>query len=362
CHCVDNPDIKSEMAMLRKYAPNVPEDVLRRLTVAFADLRRLVDEGLISYPYSTRELVGVAKHLQAYPTEGLSRALQNVFDFDHDSPDVRALIVDVLTRHGIPTGMESEFRVELAQVLPLPEMRVAERWSVEDGRYAAEKGVVFQAVVEEFKPRGGWGMQIPRRSTTLPRTEGRSRVFTEQLYTFTVPTAGEALHAVRAVDDTLYVVTSSPVTVHMVTGQRTAVALDLYEYFPLQSVTPQLKLAQVAPGKFCLYSALEHSLLILDFNAKLIYSMTIQDFEPDRPVVVSTSLADNGILATNLMHRNIPLWIPALDVARNDSPPVTQNHFAILDERLQNRGNMRGRLIGLIDNKDEALADGSDKR
>jgi hypothetical protein len=32
---------------------------------AFTDLRRLVDDGQLAYPYSTRELVNIARHLQA---------------------------------------------------------------------------------------------------------------------------------------------------------------------------------------------------------------------------------------------------------------------------------------------------------
>jgi len=61
---VDNPDLESEMFLLRKYAPDISEDLLLKLTAAFGDLRKLVDEGLISYPYSTRELVNIVKHMQ----------------------------------------------------------------------------------------------------------------------------------------------------------------------------------------------------------------------------------------------------------------------------------------------------------
>jgi len=61
---VDNPDSESEMFLLRKYAPNISEDLLLKLTAAFKELRKLVDEGLISYPYSTRELVNIVKHMQ----------------------------------------------------------------------------------------------------------------------------------------------------------------------------------------------------------------------------------------------------------------------------------------------------------
>lgn len=50
--------------MLKKYGPDVPEEVIRKLVAAFGELRHLADEGQISYPYSTREVVNVVRHIQ----------------------------------------------------------------------------------------------------------------------------------------------------------------------------------------------------------------------------------------------------------------------------------------------------------
>ena len=50
--------------MLRQYGPDVPEDTLRRLVEAFSELREMADTGLLAYPYSTREVVNIVKHLQ----------------------------------------------------------------------------------------------------------------------------------------------------------------------------------------------------------------------------------------------------------------------------------------------------------
>ena len=52
-------------AMLRQYGPGVPDATLKKLVSAFGELRSMADDGLISYPYSTREVVSVVKHLQA---------------------------------------------------------------------------------------------------------------------------------------------------------------------------------------------------------------------------------------------------------------------------------------------------------
>lgn len=50
--------------MLRQYGPDVPEASLKKLVSAFSELRQMADEGLIAYPYSTREVVNIVKHLQ----------------------------------------------------------------------------------------------------------------------------------------------------------------------------------------------------------------------------------------------------------------------------------------------------------
>ena len=52
--------------MLRQYGPNVPEHILQKLVAAFGELRNLADQGIINYPYSTREVVNIVKHLQVW--------------------------------------------------------------------------------------------------------------------------------------------------------------------------------------------------------------------------------------------------------------------------------------------------------
>ena len=51
-------------AMLRQYGGDVPEHLLEKLVGAFSELGAMADEGLIAYPYSTREVVAIVKHLQ----------------------------------------------------------------------------------------------------------------------------------------------------------------------------------------------------------------------------------------------------------------------------------------------------------
>jgi hypothetical protein len=73
CHAIQNPDQASEIALLTAYAPETPGPLLHMLTGAFKELRKMVDEGKLSYPYSTRELVGIVRHLRRFPDDSLGR-------------------------------------------------------------------------------------------------------------------------------------------------------------------------------------------------------------------------------------------------------------------------------------------------
>lgn len=123
CHSVDNPDPQSEIAMLKMYAPNVSEKILNKLVSAFGSLRKLSDQGIISYPYSTRELVNIVKHLEKFPDDSLSSVLTNVSDFDHfaEQSDLKNTFIEVMHKHGIPIG-NATFQINLAQQVQMPKV------------------------------------------------------------------------------------------------------------------------------------------------------------------------------------------------------------------------------------------------
>lgn len=101
CHAVDNPSTDSEIFLLKQYGPDVPDELLTKLVNAFGELRHMADVGQLSYPYSTREVVNVVKHLQQYPNENLSELIGNVLDFDRYSPESLEQVTDVLQRNGL---------------------------------------------------------------------------------------------------------------------------------------------------------------------------------------------------------------------------------------------------------------------
>ena len=56
--------IKPTQALLKQYGPDVSEEILLKLIGSFSELRAMSDAGTFLYPYSTRELVNIVKHMQ----------------------------------------------------------------------------------------------------------------------------------------------------------------------------------------------------------------------------------------------------------------------------------------------------------
>jgi von Willebrand factor A domain-containing protein 8 len=101
---ISNPDLNSEMNLLRSYAPSLEEHSIRSIASSFGELRQFSDNGDISYPYSTREAIAVVKHLEKFPSDGVVSALHNVLDFDSYDHQTYSLLGKVFQRHGIPVS------------------------------------------------------------------------------------------------------------------------------------------------------------------------------------------------------------------------------------------------------------------
>ena len=103
CHVVDNPDIASEVELLKSVGPDVPKNRIIQLSLLFAELRELVASGQLAYPYSTRELVKLVSHAQRFPRDSLEEVAAGVFAFDIADTKKRKPLLEVLQRHGIAT-------------------------------------------------------------------------------------------------------------------------------------------------------------------------------------------------------------------------------------------------------------------
>ena len=133
CHTVFNPDLQSEVQLLRQYGADVPHSLLHRVASVFAELRSLAEGGELNYPFSTREAVSLVRHMQAFPNDGLLGAAENVFSFDSHQPHLSSQLSAVLRRHGIPAATGSEpFVTRLAPTEALPPSEPLEAWQALD--------------------------------------------------------------------------------------------------------------------------------------------------------------------------------------------------------------------------------------
>lgn len=131
CHAIDNPEMASEIQLLKQYGPNVDEKLIKKLVKAFGELRSMADTSQISYPYSTREVVNIVKHLNKYPKENVSELIGNVLDFDRHSPESLDQVTSVLIKHGIE--IESYAKNELAELRRQKQLQVSvDRYSGKD--------------------------------------------------------------------------------------------------------------------------------------------------------------------------------------------------------------------------------------
>lgn len=243
-HAIDNPDEASELALLQAYAPSVSVDILRRICTAFAELRELVDNGTITYPYSTREAVAVAKHLEKFPQDGVTSVLENVLAFDAYDKNLRKQLSEVFLRHGIPlspvSGQPLRMQVRLAESTELPPLQHTATWDWGD---ASDAVVVDFSIPKRQLPSFAVQSTLPRRKIWFDPATTRSfgvqqqRVheFTEEVASFRVPLKGNRKQRAHGMvvfpDDSVHVLTTNPMSLHSFSnyesGERTHKVLEI---------------------------------------------------------------------------------------------------------------------------------------
>ncbi|XDV30937.1 hypothetical protein PO909_033759, partial [Leuciscus waleckii] len=230
CHAVDNPKPQAEFAMLKQYGPGVPDAVLQKLVAAFGELRAMADQGTITYPYSTREVVNIVKHLQKFPDEGLANVVRNVFDFDSYNKDTREVLITALHKHGIPIGAKPT-SVHLAKELPLPDCKMAGYWAINrDGN--TRRKLLCPTESHRIDIKGPVFLRV--QSYPSERHETRSMSFTEEQARWQIPmNEVNIICDVTTANDSIYVATCNPVSLYAMKERGDSVqCVELYDIFP----------------------------------------------------------------------------------------------------------------------------------
>ncbi|XP_052868127.1 von Willebrand factor A domain-containing protein 8 [Anopheles cruzii] len=139
CHAVDNPSPDSEETLLRHYGPNVPTALIRQLVDAFAELRGMADAGTLHYPYSTREVIAIVKHLERFPNDSMAELIGNVLDHDRYAPETIEQVTAVLLKHGLPIGEYTEGSDALGALRHQRPLRLALKNSRSDKKVTGPK-------------------------------------------------------------------------------------------------------------------------------------------------------------------------------------------------------------------------------
>nr|XP_005585792.1 PREDICTED: von Willebrand factor A domain-containing protein 8 isoform X1 [Macaca fascicularis] len=314
CHAVDNPKPHSELEMLRQYGPNVPEPILQKLVAAFGELRSLADQGIINYPYSTREVVNIVKHLQKFPTEGLSSVVRNVFDFDSYNNDMREILINTLHKYGIPIGAKPT-SVQLAKELPLPEQTFMGYWTIGQARSGMQK-LLCPVETHHIDIKGPALINI--QEYPIERHEERSLNFTEECASWRIP-----LNEVNIICDiatsheneqnTLYVVTCNPASLYFMnmTGES-GFFVDFFDIFtrtangiwhPFMTVAP---LGSPLKGQVVLHEQQSDVILLLDTTGRALHRLILpsEKLTSKKPFWWNKEEAETYKMCKEFSHKN----------------------------------------------------------
>jgi len=224
-----NPPRESEIILLQNFGPNIERQKLEQLVDVFTELRQLSIDGIISYPYSLRELVSIVKHLNMFPNDSLADVVRNVFDLDNYNTDVIDRIRSILHRHGIPFHVQNR-TVNLAISHPLKLVPHRETWSMtnvnDEDIERSSSPIIFSE--KSNKP----SMKIIE---SINRNDSRTQNFSELIYKYRLPLDETTyVHDMNVFKDskTVLVLTGNPLSLWTFKlGENQAIKIDLNSIF-----------------------------------------------------------------------------------------------------------------------------------
>jgi hypothetical protein len=237
-HVIENPDVESELALLRSYAPSVDVKLLRQLVQTFCDLRNGVSSGIFSYPYSTREAVAIVKHMQQYPADGLLQALHNVLSFDAFDSNSRDNLLAIFHKNGIPFDWEvrTPGKISLAPAHPLPAPRFAGTWDISSASLQKFPSTVSSLVSKSVS----LSTSVENKNTHFQNA--RVENFSEHVASFKLPLpeTSQVLASCAMQDGTIVLLASDPMCLYIVpssTGFRHFYSVDLDDFLPFSHMS-----------------------------------------------------------------------------------------------------------------------------
>ena len=279
-HVVDNPSVENEIQLLKQYGPNVDEKVIFKLVNAFGELRSMADQGLVSYPYSTREVVNIVKHLEKFPQESLATVVRNVFDFDRYSQEVFETLVSLLHKHGIPIGT-SPANVALAKEIYLPGKKISITWNVSNKQQVLP---VQERYVKLKSP-----ISLKQNVLPLDRVEARSALFTELQSYWTIPINETGVVAALSVlkgargdgtDDKIHILTTNPLKIFSMSQESDTIQETAIHGLisPERGNKPLYTIVTDKDGNVLVHEESSNILLLVNLNNKSARQIQLSSF------------------------------------------------------------------------------------
>ncbi|PSN51375.1 von Willebrand factor A domain-containing protein 8, partial [Blattella germanica] len=321
CHAVDNPSPESELSLLEQYGPNVPGKIIMKLVKAFGELRNMADQGLVQYPYSTREVVNIVKHLQEFPNESLASVVRNVFDFDSYSKEVQEVLVQTLHKHGIPVGADPA--------------NLAGRWTVNHPQPP------MQLAVEERFLKISEPRVLRQYHHPLDRVEARAASFSELQSYWTIPLRETAIVAASAnnlLEDWIHVLATNPTALYtMKPSGETIQELSIQGLLnPLRGAHPCYSLAPLDDGdRLLIHEETSNGLALVDLNAARAHHIPLlSTFESAKGSFARTFGAEvgNWHMLTDMLRQNGTVVL--YEVGNNNVEVVNVNTWTALSFEL----------------------------
>ncbi|CAL7944841.1 unnamed protein product [Xylocopa violacea] len=297
-HSVDNPSFENEIHLLKQYGPNVDNKIIFKLVKAFGELRNMADQGLVSYPYSTREVVNIVKHLEKFPQEPLANVVRNVFDFDRYTEEIFSTLVSVLHKHGIPIGA-SPTNIALAKEISLPENKISATWN-----FSNKQELRVQEKYIKLKSP----MNLAQKTLPLDRVEARSTLFTELQSYWTVPIDKVAVVAGLSVikgtrddgtDDKINILTMNPLKIFSMTQEsdmiQETLLPDLINYERYYSNVPQFTITADKDQNLLLHEETTNVLLLVNLNERTVRKIELLSFFDKASDTISNSFRTMNI-------------------------------------------------------------------
>jgi MoxR-like ATPase len=243
-HLILNPDAASERALLRSYAPSVSVESIALLVDVFNELRTLVHDGVLAYPFSTRELVQILKHMHSYPSDGVGAALANVFDFDSFAPPTLEQLERVLRKHGIAMHAQQQ-RSELSRERILPPARHAASWRFDTLAHSLSAKVVPVLILGQFA-------QSASARRVGAKQSARLETFGERKWSFSIETQRDSsaipISDMIIVNGSIYVLVAQkpqqPCEIRCYPGPK----FDEYSSIPIGKHAPNVGDFKLAPA------------------------------------------------------------------------------------------------------------------